>query len=47
MAFLEQLDASDMVTGQVTLFVIASSLLFVVTIVILIMVHVPLGYHEA
>ena len=37
MAFLEQLEVSDMVTGQVTLFVIALSLLFVVIIVILIM----------
>lgn len=47
MAFLEQLEVSDMVTGQVTLFVIASSLLFVVTIVILVMVLAPLDYHEA
>ena len=47
MAFLEQPEASDMVTGQVTLFVIASSLLFVVTIVIIILVLVLLGYHEA
>lgn len=46
MIFLEQLEVSAMVTGQVASFLIASVLSFAKIIVALIIVLTPLSYHE-